>query len=186
MEGVTVLVGFPRTRWPRQWFDDSYAARIFVKIWRICEFRVIMVIMTILLWCCSSSTLGSRANDYVKTLAIWLHHSPYSSLATQSLSPKYGMINVCFIPHLLGCFRQRTFLSHWKLPWASLVSDSHIKRPLSAAEFRDYQLILLVVFWAVDESLAWMEVDFEVFICKWQLVCAFGTVKMIFSFIPCL
>ena len=64
-----MLTGFPRTRWPRLQFSESYAVRISVKISRICEFRVIMGIMTGLLGCCSSSTLGSRANDYVKTLA---------------------------------------------------------------------------------------------------------------------
>ena len=50
-------------------FSESYAVWISVKILRICEFRVIMGIMTGLLGCCSSSTLGSRANDYVKTRA---------------------------------------------------------------------------------------------------------------------
>ena len=69
-----------------------------VKISRICEFRVIMGIMAGLLGCCSSSTLGSRANDYVNTLAtlgFWLHRSPCSlgcwrndTLAARSLSPK--------------------------------------------------------------------------------------------------
>ena len=92
-----MLTGFPRTRWPRLRFSESYAVRISVKISRICEFRVIMGIMTGLLGCCSSSTLGSRANDYVKTLAtlgFWLHHSPCSlgcwtnnTLAARSLSP---------------------------------------------------------------------------------------------------
>ena len=67
--GVTMLTGFSRTRWPRRRFSESYAVRISVKISRICEFRVIMGIMTGLIGCCSSSTLGSRANDYVKTLA---------------------------------------------------------------------------------------------------------------------
>ena len=96
-EGVTMLAGFPRTRWPRMRFSESYAVRISVKISRICEFRVIMGIMTGLLGCCWSSTLGSRANDYVKTLAtlgFWLHHSPCSlgcwtnnTLAARSLSP---------------------------------------------------------------------------------------------------
>ena len=94
-----MLTGFPRTRWPRLRFSESYAVRISVKISRICEFRVIMGIMTGLLGCCSSSTLGSRANDYVKTLAtlgFWLHHSPCSlgcwtnnTLAARSLSPKH-------------------------------------------------------------------------------------------------
>ena len=79
-----------------QW--ELNAVRISVKISRICEFRVIMGIMTGLLGCCSSSTLGSRVNDYVKTLAtlgFWLHHSPCSlgcwtnnTLAARSLSPK--------------------------------------------------------------------------------------------------
>ena len=99
-----MLTGFPRTRWPRLRFSESYTVRISVKISRICEFRVIMGIMTGLLGCCSSSTLGSRANDYVKTLAtlgFWLHHSPCSlgcwtnnTLAARSLSPnsylRYG------------------------------------------------------------------------------------------------
>ena len=64
-----MLTGFPRTRWPQLRFSESYAVRISVKISRICEFSVIMGIMTGLLGCCSSSTLGSRANDYVITLA---------------------------------------------------------------------------------------------------------------------
>ena len=94
-----MLTGFARTRWPRLRFSESYAVRISLKISRICEFRVIMGIMTGLLGCCSSSTLGSRANDYVKTLAMlgfWLHHSPCSlgcwknnTLAARSLSPKH-------------------------------------------------------------------------------------------------
>ena len=74
-----MLTGFRRTRWPRQRFSESCAVRIFAKISRICEFRVIMGIMTGRLGCCSSSILGSRVNDYVKTLAtlgFWLHHSP--------------------------------------------------------------------------------------------------------------
>ena len=93
-----MLTGFARTRWPRLRFSESYAVRISVKIARICEFRVIMGIMTGLLGCCSSSTLGSRANNYVKTLAtlgFWLHHSPCSlgcwmnnTLPARSLSPK--------------------------------------------------------------------------------------------------
>ena len=59
---------------------------ISVKIWRICEFRVIMGIMTGLLGCCSSSTLGSRANDYHSpcSLGCWTNNT----LAAQSLSPK--------------------------------------------------------------------------------------------------
>ena len=59
-----------------QW--ELFGTKFGVKMSRICEFRVIMGIMTGLLGCCSSSsTLGSRANDYVKTLAtlgFCLHH----------------------------------------------------------------------------------------------------------------
>ena len=87
--GVTMLTGFPRTRWPRRRFIESSAARISAKISRICEFHIIMGIMTGLLGCCSSNTFGSRANDFVKTLAtlgFWLHHSP-CSLAARLLSP---------------------------------------------------------------------------------------------------
>ena len=97
-----MLTGFARTRWPRLRFSESYAVQISVKISRICEFRVIMGIMTGLPGCCSSSTLGSRANDYVKTLAtlgFWLHHSPCSlgcwsnnTLAARSLSPKHNTL----------------------------------------------------------------------------------------------
>ena len=93
-----MLTGFSRSRWPRLRFSESYAVRISVKISRICEFRVIMGIMTGLLGCCSSSTLGSRANDNVKflaTLGFWLHHSPCclgcwtnNTLAARSLSPE--------------------------------------------------------------------------------------------------
>ena len=96
---MTMLTGFPRTRWPRRRFSENYAVRISVKITRICEFRVIMGTMSDLLGWCSSSTLGSRANDYVKTLAtlgFWLHHSPCpfgcwtnNTLAARSLSPHY-------------------------------------------------------------------------------------------------
>ena len=96
-----MLAGFPRTRWLRLRFSESYAVRISVKISGICEFRVIMGIMTGLLGCCSSSTLGSRENDYVKTLAtlgFWLHHLPCylgcwmnNTLAARSFSPKQSM-----------------------------------------------------------------------------------------------
>ena len=106
-----MLTGFSKTRWPRLRFSESYAVRISVKISRICEFRVIMGIMTGLLGCCSSSTLGSRANDYVKTLAtlgFWLHHSPCSlgcwtnnTLAARSLSPKYNTIHLVWISRTL-------------------------------------------------------------------------------------
>ena len=97
-EGVAMFTRFPRTRWPWRQFNESYAVRICVKISRICEFRVIMGIMTSLLGGCSPSTLGSRANDYVKTLATLgfrLHHSPCSlgcwtnnTLSARSLSTK--------------------------------------------------------------------------------------------------
>ena len=66
-EGVTMLTEFPRKRWPRQRFSESYTVRISVKVSRICESRVIIGIMTGLLGCCSSSTLGSKANDYVRS-----------------------------------------------------------------------------------------------------------------------
>ena len=81
--------------------SESYVARIPVKISRICDFHVIMGIMTGLLGCCSSSTLRSKANDYVKTFTtpgFWLHHSPCSlrcwtinTLVARSLSPKKPM-----------------------------------------------------------------------------------------------
>ena len=97
-KGVTMLTGFPWTRWPWRRFSESYSIQISTKISRICECRVIMGIMTRLLGCCLCSALGSRANDYVKTLTtlrFWLHHSPCSLrcwmnniLATRSLSPK--------------------------------------------------------------------------------------------------
>ena len=73
-----------------------------MTISRICEFRVIMGMITVLLGCCLSSTLGSRPNDYVKTLAtlgFWLHHSPFflgcwtnNTLAARSLSPNSSHI----------------------------------------------------------------------------------------------
>ena len=96
-EGVTMLTGFPRTRWPRWRLVRAMLYEFPWKYLWICEFRVIMGIMTRLLRCCSSSTLGSRANDYVKTLVtlgFWLHHLPCSlgcwtnnTLAARSLSP---------------------------------------------------------------------------------------------------
>ena len=96
---MTMLTGYPRTRWPRRRFSENYAVRICVKITRICEFRVIMGTMTDLLGWCSSSTLASRANYYVKTLAtlgFWLHHSPCpfgcstnNTLAARPLSPNH-------------------------------------------------------------------------------------------------
>ena len=131
----------------RQWFSDTYAARIFVKIWRICEFRIIMGIMTVLLGCCLSSTLGSRANDYVKTLAIWLHHLSYPSLATQSLSPKYEMINVSVLfptPSDVSVNGLSFRIGSYHGPPLYQIHISNESQ--LAAEFWDYQLILLVVF----------------------------------------
>ena len=40
-----MLTGFPRTRWLRRRFSESYAVQISVKISRICEFRVIIYII---------------------------------------------------------------------------------------------------------------------------------------------
>ena len=61
-----MLTGFPRTRWPRRRFSESYAVRISVKVSRIWEFRVIIMgVMTDQLGCCSSSTVGSRVNDCI-------------------------------------------------------------------------------------------------------------------------
>ena len=68
--------------------------------WKYREFfSFVLVIMTGLLGCCSSSTLRSRSNDYVKTLGFWLHHSPCSlecwtnnTLVALSLSPKQAII----------------------------------------------------------------------------------------------
>ena len=45
-------------QWSRRGLSESCAARMSVKISHFCE---------LLLACCSSSTLGSRANDYAKT-----------------------------------------------------------------------------------------------------------------------
>ena len=116
-----MLAGFPRTRWPRLRFSESYAVRISVKISRICEFRVIMGIMTGLLGCYSSSTLGSRANDYVKTLAtlgFWLHHSPCSlgcwtnnTLAARSLSP---IIHTYISPHNRDSNAWSRTMGYWR------------------------------------------------------------------------
>ena len=113
-----MLTGFPRTRWPRLRFSEGYAVPISVKISRICEFRVIMGIMTGLRGCCSSSTLGSRANDYFKTFAtlrFLLHHSPCSlgcwtnnTLAARSLSP--NRLPVAFIYVIMGEYKTQHFL----------------------------------------------------------------------------
>ena len=109
-ERVTMLTGFPKTRWPRLRFSESYAVWISVKILWICEFPVLMGIMTGLLGCCLSNTLGSRANDYVKTLATLrfsLHHLPCSlgcwrnnTLAARSLSPKYSSFSTDMIKYV--------------------------------------------------------------------------------------
>ena len=66
VDGVTMLTGVPRTRWSWRGFNETCAARTFVIISQICEIRIIMGIMTGLLGCCSSSTLRSRAIDYIK------------------------------------------------------------------------------------------------------------------------
>ena len=61
--------------------SESRAAQFSLEISRICEFRVIMGIMTGLLGRCLWSTFGLRANDHVKTLTslgLWLHHSPWA------------------------------------------------------------------------------------------------------------
>ena len=122
-----MLTGFPRTRWPRLWFSESYGVRISVKISRICEFRVQMGIMTGLLGCCSSSTLGSRANDNVKTLAtlgFWLQHSPCSlgcwtnnTRADRSLSPIFA----CWWPFCHAITRALGTLTR---PWNLYPSNS--------------------------------------------------------------
>ena len=87
-------------------FSESYAARISMKIFRICEFRVSMWIMTSLLGCYSCSTLGSRANDYAGVLTASFDLLPRmtnNTLAAQLLSPKYFFpetaiwINCCHI-----------------------------------------------------------------------------------------
>ena len=85
----TKLTGNLRTRCPWRRFSESYAVQIIMKISRICEFCAIMVIITCLLGCCSSSILASRANDYSKTLPMvrfWLHHSPCSLGTNNTLS----------------------------------------------------------------------------------------------------
>ena len=97
----------------RRRFSESCVVRISVKISRICEFRVMMGIMTGLLGCCLSSTLGSRANDYVKTMrGFWLHHSPCSlgcwtnnTLAARSLSPKPDLPTTNYRPATHYSFR---------------------------------------------------------------------------------
>ena len=119
-----MLTGFARTRWPRLRFGESYAVRISVKIARICEFRVIMGIMTGLLGCCSSSTLGSRANDYV-----WLHHSPCSlgcwtnnTRAARSLSPNQITVLCCATHTHTTCTHAEYWLQHQTLGIRGAVS----------------------------------------------------------------
>ena len=86
-----MLTGFARTRWPRLRFSESYAVWISVKILRICEFRVIMGIMTGLLGCCSSSTLGSSTNDYCI-----IRPAPSGAGRTTPSQPgHYPLINLC-------------------------------------------------------------------------------------------
>ena len=95
-----------------------------------------MGIMTDRLWCCSSSTLGSRANDYVKTLVtlgFWLHHSPCSlgcwtnnTLAARSLSPKLTTQSFFFIP---WCQKYEIQFIYWPVLLKSLnMSDSRFEK----------------------------------------------------------
>ena len=112
--GVTMVTVFPRIRWSWRRSNESYAARIYVNLRVSCyngnNDRSAR--------CCSFSTLGSRANDYVKTLPtlftskpslrFWLHHSPCSrgcwtntTLAARSLSRKFiGIVGYLFRPKL--------------------------------------------------------------------------------------
>ena len=107
-----------------------------VKVSRICEFRVIMGTMTGLLGCCSSSTFGSKANDYVKTIAtlwFWLHHLSCSlgswtkkTLTARSLSTKsFAVHHVGLTTH--PCLTSTAvLLNHisgwtWISIWMSLV-----------------------------------------------------------------
>ena len=83
-----MLTGFPRTRWPQLRFSESYVVRISVKISRICEFCLIMGIMTSLLGCCSSSTLGSRANDYI------IRPAPSGAGRTTPSQPGHNPLNL--------------------------------------------------------------------------------------------
>ena len=71
-------------------FSESSVTRISAKISRICEFCIIMGIMTGLRGCCSSSTRGSRGNDTVKTLAtlgFWRNLSPCSRATWFNFNP---------------------------------------------------------------------------------------------------
>ena len=61
--------------------ESCYTAQFIVKITGICEFRVIMEIMTGMLRRSLWSTHWLRANAYVNTidlLGCWLHHSPWA------------------------------------------------------------------------------------------------------------
>ena len=88
--GVTMLTGFPRTKWSRPRFSERFEEWISVKITQILEFRVITGITVVfrVLWPgCAGAVLpapfGSRVNDYVKSLialGFWQHNSPCSLL----------------------------------------------------------------------------------------------------------
>ena len=119
-EAVTMLTGFPRTRWLRRLFSESYAARISVKTSQICEFRVIMGIM-----------LGC-------TLGVWLHHSPCSlgcwtnnTLAARSLSPKWSPCSDChhYSPLLASrnfiCIFVDLLIDGWQSSSAALMMICH-------------------------------------------------------------
>ena len=101
------------------WISKNKMAAMAVQ-WELCG--VIMGIMTGLLWCCSSSTLGSRANDYIKTLAtllLWLHQiallpqvldeqqprSPVITPKHKEPSPDQQTWWACFISNILGQLR---------------------------------------------------------------------------------
>ena len=135
-----LLTGFPKTSWPRRRFSASYAARISVKVSQISEFRAIMGIKTGLLGCCSSSTLGSRANDNV-----WLHHSPCSSGAgwTTSSQPGHDPLNqthIFILPNSPGFYflggthldRTTLWVNSWYIfgPQRSVWSQLLILAPL--------------------------------------------------------
>ena len=92
-EGVKMLNRFPATRWPRRHVQWEQCGTNFGG--KIANLRVSCYNGNndrYMLGCCSSSTLGSRANDYVNNLA---YHSPCclrcwmnNTLAGRSLSPK--------------------------------------------------------------------------------------------------
>ena len=66
-EGVTMLCIVPGAGWPRSQVQWKLCGTIVSRNIEIGEFRVIMGIMTWLLGHCLRSTLGLRANNYVKT-----------------------------------------------------------------------------------------------------------------------